>query len=704
MRFFLGLTVFLPLAWSQPCASRFTLPPAGALTGTLDRANCRLSDNTAYAEYSLTLPTRGEIRLDGAASEFQLALTLRDAAGHRLASGPSIRQPLERGRYSVIVNAGGAEEAGAYTLRSDFTPEPATLCRNFAPIGLNQSVAGRLGASSCLLPDRSPYDGYTLTSLGAGTLTVKLQSDAFAPLAIVRTGDGHELVSGSMDVSTEIEAGQTYAIVASAADAGTGAYTLALAFTPADDETCRPLKVFQVTDSAQGAISPDASCAYPTGDPNTSILYNYYAVEVTQAGVGEFRLATTDFSPYLQLLDESGALIQGDAYGAGLSSPLVKQQLRPGKYLLQVFSVDSPGAYTLQYTFTPQLPGDGICPVYEADPGQPATGSISTDSCRTDEGASQVYRIVLPQAGTLDLDMQSGDFVPLLTLRDAKDNRIVNDDNFGNITTSHITADLPAGTYTVAAATGGLPGGYTFTWQLAPHELAPCAQVPSIDLNGAFIGVFGAASCRGPNGQPIDYYRFTTPAEGTVAAVMTSTSIDSFLTLQTAEGAPLRWDDNSYGGFDPFVVQFLPGQTYRLAVQATDAIASGFYRLDLLYAAGGKPAGCAPLAAIAPGDTVQGALSFTACPYPDDTFADIYQLDLADSASLDLLVSSDDFDAYLLLLDAKGSVIDEDDNSGGGRNALVGHTLDPGTYFVVAKPFSGYTSTGKYTLTITPAL
>ena len=38
--------------------------------------------------------------------------------------------------------------------------------------------------------------------------------------------------------------------------------------------------------------------------------------------------------------------------------------------------------------------------------------------------------------------------------------------------------------------------------------------------------------------------------------------------------------------FSAFLVQFLPGRTYRLEARATDAIASGFYRLDVRYTPG----------------------------------------------------------------------------------------------------------------------
>jgi hypothetical protein len=58
-------------------------------------------------------------------------------------------------------------------------------------------------------------------------------------------------------------------------------------------------------------------------------------------------------------------------------------------------------------------------------------------------------------------------------------------------------------------------------------------------------------------------------------------------------------------------------------------------------------------------------------------------------------------DAYLYLLDDKGNVVDADDDSGGGTNALLTTVVDPGTYYVVAKPFvnQGYVM-GAYILTI----
>ena len=346
MKFFAGLLVFLPFAWSQTCAPRLALQPTDSLRGSLDSANCRLSDNTLYTEYSLVLPTRGQIALDGAASAFDLTLILRDSSGHRLASGNGIKQPVERGQYSVLVNAGKEDQAGAFTLQSSFTPEPGTICRNFASIGLNQAVTGRLTPSSCLLPDNTAYDGYTLQSFGAGTIDVTMQSADFGAYLIVRSSDGHELISNGSggagtgaQISVSIEANQNYTLIASAGDAGAGAYTLTVAFTPADGESCRSLKSFAVSDSAQGTISANGSCIYGTGDADTNIFYNYYDLKVSQAGVAEIRLSTTNFNTYLQLIDASGAVIQADAYSGGEGTAIVRQQVNPGNYTIQAYSL-----------------------------------------------------------------------------------------------------------------------------------------------------------------------------------------------------------------------------------------------------------------------------------------------------------------------------------------------------------------------------
>ena len=143
---------------------------------------------------------------------------------------------------------------------------------------------------------------------------------------------------------------------------------------------------------------------------------------------------------------------------------------------------------------------------------------------------------------------------------------MANDNIDGGTTNSRIAADLPAGSYSVVAATMDRSGGYNISYKFTPHELAPCASVTKLDVG--YIGKLGPTSCRGADGQPVDYYEMTTPAAGTSAVTLTSFYLDSYLTVEDTEGNVLRRDDNSYGENDAIVVQFLPGRTYRVGVRA----------------------------------------------------------------------------------------------------------------------------------------
>ena len=307
------------------------------------------------------------------------------------------------------------------------------------------------------------------------------------------------------------------------------------------------------------------------------------------------------------------------------------------------------------------------------------------------------------------MNATSGDFRPALELRDAKDNQLTAGEQAPDGGSSRVLADLPAGAYTVATASLDFGGGYNIGYQFTPKDLAPCGKSQALPVNTGYIGLLGTTtptttptpSCSGPDGRPFDVYTFILPADGTIAAFMTSNALDSLLTLTGSAGNVLRQDDHSYLDRNAAIVEYLPAGTYRLEARAAGAHTNGLYRVDLLYSQGSRPGFCAATP-IGTSDTVSGALGFTSCQYPDDTFADIYRFTVADAPqALDIRADAPGFDAYLILLDPKGNVIATDDNSGGGSNARVQQTLEPGTYYLVVKPADDPSSSGKYTLSLT---
>ncbi|MDQ6704951.1 MAG: pre-peptidase C-terminal domain-containing protein [Acidobacteriota bacterium] len=702
-----------PEALAQMCAPPGVLQPAGVVSGTLNQANCLLSDGTIYADYLLTIPSHGTLIVQADASSFPPLVILRDAAGNALASGKNLRQAIEPGDYHLLVNAASPGQAGDFTLRTTFQREPDILCQSFARIGAGRSVSGQLNASSCTLPDGSAYDAYAITIYGSGTLDVSMDSPDFNTYAILRGETGIQLASASNGgagttarISVQVSGNETYTIIASAADAGQkpGNYRLSTAFTPADGETCVPAKVLTDSDQVPGSIAV-GSCAFNLPQRQDSALFNFYDIRVPSDGFADIEVKNATFGPLLLLLDADGNPVAEDIQSGGSNVPIVRQQLAPGNYRLVVFDEDSFGGdYALQYSFRPGLPE--ICPVLALNATQTVTGTLDgSASCRTGGLVADVYRITLPASGTLDLNLSSSDFTTSLELRDAKDNRLTDGEQTSGGASSRVLADLPAGVYTVVAASLDSSGGYSLGYQVTPKDLAPCQSAQPLPLNSGYIGLLGAgapggSNCTGPGGRPFDRYQFTTATDGTVAAVMTSKVVDSLLTLTGSTGAVLRFDDHSYAGDNALIVQYLPAGTYRLEARPAGTRTSGNYRVDLLFSVGGRPGFCdaRPLANGAP---VNANLNFTSCQYLDHTFADFYQFSVTGATmGVQIDAASQNFNAYLILLDAKGNLIATDDDSGGGTNARLQQNLDPGTYFAVVKPSDDPATSGDYSITL----
>ena len=694
MRLVSGLLLGLSWAYAQTCVPVRMLP-AGTLSGALDQSSCHLSDGTPYAAYRLDLPSRGQIQLDLTTPPPGLALILRDPSGKSLASGVSVHRPIEAGSYSVLVNG---STTGSYSLKSIFAAEPGMMCGSFPNLGLNQTVNGTLGASGCVAPDGTVYEAYALSTLGSGTLTVSVSSTDFNGVVTVRASDGSLAASGAQQASLTVDADDQYQIVVSTADQP-GSYQLSTSFQPADGETCQAQKTFTVSDTDTSSITA-SSCTQAIADNGDLSYFNYYNLTISAAGLADITVSSMDFAATLYLLDDGGNLLALDAGGGpARGQSEIRMPLTPGNYLLEVFSsVPSGGAYSLTYQFAAGSPPP--CVSAASTPGSAVSGTLSPASCRTSLGLADLYAITLPASGTLDIMLAAAAFTGIVALRDTKDNLMVLNEDVAGLGTAEITADLPAGTYTVLAAAASGSGAYQLTPAFTPHDIPACTYVQAVDIDGGYIQQLGARSCRDADGQPVDLYQFTLPAGAVVAAFMTSGDVDSFLSLTDTSGNVLRTDDNSYGDNGSLIVQYLPAGTYQLAARAAGSTAGGYYEVDVRNVQGPRPSFCLPKGGITTTAPITASLGISACQYPDGTFADVYQMNVASAVTIDLRLNSSDFDACLVLLDAKGNLVAQDDDSGGGTNARLNLPLTAGTYYVAAKAAAGYTSVGSYTLSL----
>jgi hypothetical protein len=373
-------------------------------------------------------------------------------------------------------------------------------------------------------------------------------------------------------------------------------------------------------------------------------------------------------------------------------------QLPAGSYIVELFSdaVSGGGNYTFTYAFTAGNPQGCQPAVLNAVPSA-VSGTLSSTSCRTSLGVADLYSITLPSDGVLTANLAASDFTSQVAIRDSKDNLIVSNEDLEGLGASSVSALLPAGTYTIVAAAAAASGAYQLTPGFAAQPISSCSKIPSLTLNGGYIQNVGASGCFSANGQPADFYQFTLASDSVVAAIMTSTDLAGSLTLTDSNGNVLRRDTDSYSYNDPLIVQYLKAGTYQLTAKAAAAGSTGLYQVSLLGAAGPRPVFCAPLSTLAPG-TVSGTLSYSSCQYVDGTFADLYQITLSSGANVDVKLTTGDFDPNLVLLDAKGNTVAQADDGGGTMTSHIAKQLGAGSYFVVAKPFSSYSSVGNYQL------
>lgn len=698
MKLFLIAGVLPGFLFAQYCASTGALPPSGTTPGNLDAASCQLTDGTPYTQYHLVLPVRGRLQLEVTAPERELAVHLRDGTGTGIERGKSINRAMEAGTYSVVVSANGAGQTGSFSLRSSFTVETNAFCTGFPSLGPNQKVTGKVGTSGCNTPAGAPYEAYTIHSFGIGTIDFTVASEEIAPSLILRDEDGYSLTTGDTSLSYQMRPDRNYTLVVMGGGK-TGAYELTSSYRAEDSDRCRPQASFTGSDQKAGAISAQ-SCSFTVNQYGDQLYFDLFEITLADGGTAELNATSQVFSPVIYLFDAAGNRIASEAFSGGRNTSLLRVWLRAGTYTALVASAQAVGgSYSLEYTV--QLGAAKTCPVQTLSTAQEMAGTLSPSSCRTSLGLSDVYKVTLPASGTLEVAMLSDTFDTVLAVRDEKDDVIVTNDDYQGLSNSYLPVDLPAGTYTVVAGSNGGGGAYAIASRFTAHEIAPCARLEKLQANTGLVRTLGITPCRAANGEPVDYYEFTLNSPGTVAAVATSQLIDVYLTLTDPDGKVLRADDNSYGGGDALLVEYLSAGTYRLAVRASQTSSIGAYELDFLYREGERSTGCAPKATIEAGNTITGNINFTGCQLATD-FGDVYQFTVAETGAVEVRVESKDFDAFGMVLDSKGNVVTADDDSGGNANARLAETLDPGTYYLVARPVSAYPfdSGGAYTVSL----
>lgn len=206
-------------------------------------------------------------------------------------------------------------------------------------------------------------------------------------------------------------------------------------------------------------------------------------------------------------------------------------------------------------------------------------------------------------------------------------------------------------------------------------------------------------------------YDFTAAPGDTVSFGLASDDFDAYIIVTDRFGNPLTHDDDSGGDCNAaltYGVRRATATPFRVYATSSARAELGEYRLTMTRGArrAARDSTCRGLGQvqglILPGETVSGTLTADDPEMPDDSsYFHRWVLPLAPGQTVTVDLTSDAFDAYLLLTRGRGDKVAEDDDGGGGCNARIVYTaVDEHPLRIIVNTVKGRV-TGAYTLQVT---
>jgi len=351
-------------------------------------------------------------------------------------------------------------------------------------------------------------------------------------------------------------------------------------------------------------------------------------------------------------------------------------------------------------------------------PDVPAYGRLEAgDAILPDKTFADLYRFTGTAGETVEITLASGAFDAYVWLYDRDRQILASGDDELNATDCQIQVDLAySGDYYVLVNSYGPmideygnpepnyvseTGPYTLALG-APRSSAEAEATPLPVSTAPVVGELEVGDAVDVLGTYYDSYTVDLWADEAYSASLASEAFDAFLSIHDASGTPLGSVDDMGPLATDARLWFLPidGGAYELRVSSFEPGSTGEYTVGLQSGFSTMPLGGDPLT----GGTVTGTLAAGDEVWIDEdvsgAYGDAYRFTLPAYQTAYIALRSDAFDSYLYVFDAYGTMIDSDDDSGGGGNALLELTsyVDT-TYVIVATSYWAY-ETGDYSLTL----
>lgn len=666
----------LPLTANGGAKSPETIAAMPLSNGTTSTGDETISISAATRRgdrYSLEGRAGQQVEISATSEAFDTYLILQNDRGEGLAedddSGDGNNSSLSvtlpsNGTYHVIVSSYEEGSTGAYEIRLDGTTQSGNLQAN-APLwetryvkqGDRYAFQGRAGEEVQIRLDSPDFDPYLMLQNAAGE-------------TIAENDDSQGTYNSLLTVILP-ETGTYDAIVTSYAGGVVGQYNLRVNGT----ETINPPLLQPAGSRMEEGERIVARNLIKKGDR--------YAIRGEANQMLQISLGSSDFDTYLILQNAAGEVIaESDDSANGTDSFLETTLPAAGNYNLiaTAFTDESVGNYQLSATelrrsYRPLLP---------LQPGSldEADETISTQYVQV--GDSYSFQGQANQK--IEISMDSSEFDTYLMLQNGAGETIVTNDDDGEGSNALLNTVLPeTGSYRIIA-TAYAPestGSYRFgvnELQLVNPPLLQ--QTAALEATDPVIPV-PESTKRG------DRYTFRGEAGQRVEISLTSMDFDPYLILQNEAGETI-FENDDRDGSNSLIQTLLPASgTYTIVATGYNEESLGTYNLTL------QEANLTQVIIPATSDRLEPSEQLVTQTV--NRRGDRYQITGEAGQEIEVSLSSDIFDAYLILQNAKGESIAENDDGDGSHSILNAVLPETGTYDLIA---TGYNidSVGAYNL------
>jgi hypothetical protein len=332
--------------------------------------------------------------------------------------------------------------------------------------------------------------------------------------------------------------------------------------------------------------------------------------------------------------------------------------------------------------------------------GQTVNGILTRSDCVLRAGHyADGWLLTVTSPATIRVDLTSSQFDALLHVTDAAMNLIAVDDDGGEGTNSRLYHNFMPGSYVIWATTHAPGETGTYALSMAPVTLCSAATTAAAAVGSTVSGTLTQNSCILPHGNPGAGWRVSLTTATALSVTLRSTSFAPLLVATDLQLIPLAFAmPYSPDTIVQLVQHFPPGEYVLWATSPEGGV--GPFTMSVETAR--IPVCDRSAGAIAPGQTRSGTLTGSSCRLPDGRVADPWQLTLAAPATLRIDLTSQQFDAFLILTDQAGGIVASDDDGGEGVNARIVRQLPAGSYTIWATTWVPG-MTGAYQLAVQPS-